>query len=37
MTVRLTPCIVMDGKAMEAVRYYEKVLDAKVLNIHDSK
>ncbi len=33
MTVRLTPCIVMDGKAIEAVRYYEKVLDAKVLNI----
>ncbi|WP_338452853.1 VOC family protein [Niallia oryzisoli] len=33
MTFRLTPCIVMNGNAKEAVHFYEKVLDAKVLNI----
>ncbi|MFP5110983.1 VOC family protein [Bacillaceae bacterium C204] len=33
MTLRLTPCIVMDGNAKEAVRFYEKVLEAKVLNL----
>jgi PhnB protein len=33
MTFRITPCIVMNGDAKEAIRFYEKVLDAKVLNI----
>jgi PhnB protein len=33
MTLRLTPCIVMNGNAKEAVHFYKKVLDAKVLSI----
>lgn len=33
MIFRITPCIVMNGKAKEAVHFYEKVLDAKVLKI----
>lgn len=33
MTVRLNPYLVMDGNAMEAIRFYEKALDAKVLGV----
>ncbi|SDN29340.1 PhnB protein [Paenibacillus sp. yr247] len=31
MTVRLTPYLVMDGNAKEAIQFYVKALDAKVL------
>jgi PhnB protein len=31
MTLRLSPYLVMDGNAKEAIQFYEKVLDAKVL------
>ncbi|MBO8163329.1 MAG: VOC family protein [Brevibacillus sp.] len=31
MTLRLTPYFMMDGNAKEAIQFYEKVLDAKVL------
>jgi PhnB protein len=31
MTLRLTPYLVMDGNAKEAIQFYEKALDAKVL------
>jgi PhnB protein len=31
MTLRLTPYLVMDGNANEAIQFYEKALDAKVL------
>ncbi|GGE08803.1 VOC family protein [Marinithermofilum abyssi] len=33
MTLRLTPYLVMDGNAKEAIQFYEKALDAKVLYI----
>jgi PhnB protein len=33
MTVRLTPYFMMDGNAKEAMQFYEKALDAKVLHI----
>jgi PhnB protein len=29
----ITPCIVMDGKAKEAVHFYENVLNAHVINL----
>ncbi|UOF90373.1 VOC family protein [Fodinisporobacter ferrooxydans] len=31
MTLRLNPYLVMDGNAKEAIQFYEKALDAKVL------
>jgi PhnB protein len=31
MTLRLTPYLIMDGNAKEAIRFYEQALDAKVL------
>lgn len=31
MTLRLTPYLMMDGNAKEAIQFYEKALDAKVL------
>ncbi|WP_035299715.1 VOC family protein [Brevibacillus thermoruber] len=31
MTLRLIPYLVMDGNAKEAIQFYEKALDAKVL------
>jgi PhnB protein len=31
MTLRLTPYLVMDGDAQEAIQFYEKALDAKLL------
>lgn len=31
MILRLTPYLMMDGNAKEAIQFYEKVLDAKVL------
>lgn len=31
MTLRLTPYLMMDGNAKEAIRFYEKTLDAQVL------
>ncbi|MDQ0873340.1 PhnB protein [Paenibacillus sp. V4I3] len=31
MSVRLTPYLVMDGTAKEAIQFYEKALEAKVL------
>lgn len=31
MTLRLTPYLMMDGNAKEAIQFYEQVLDAKVL------
>ncbi|QOT00432.1 VOC family protein [Brevibacterium sp. JNUCC-42] len=31
MTLRLTPYLVMDGNAKEAIQFYKKALDAKVL------
>jgi PhnB protein len=31
MTLRLTPYLVMDGNAKEAIQFYEKALDAKLL------
>jgi len=31
MTLRLTPYLVMNGNAKEAIQFYEKALDAKVL------
>jgi PhnB protein len=33
MTLRLIPYLVMDGNAKEAIQFYEKALDGKVLNI----
>lgn len=33
MTVRLTPYLMMDGSAGEAIQFYKKVLDAEVLAI----
>ncbi|MES9683847.1 hypothetical protein CN514_22400 [Bacillus sp. AFS001701] len=33
MTLKITPCIVMSGNAKEAVHFYEKELEAEVLNI----
>lgn len=33
MILTLTPCIVMDGNAREAIHFYEKVLDAQVLHV----
>jgi PhnB protein len=33
MILTLTPCIVMDGNAREAVHFYEKVLNAQVLHV----
>jgi PhnB protein len=33
MTIRLTPCIVMNGNTKEAIHFYERVLDAKVFHI----
>jgi len=33
MTLKITPCIVMSGNALEAVHFYEKELEAEVLNI----
>ncbi|MCR8978504.1 VOC family protein [Brevibacillus laterosporus] len=31
MTLKLTPYLMMDGNAKEAIQFYEKALDAKVL------
>src|SRR3954465_13459025 len=31
MTLRLTPYLMLDGNAKEAIQFYEKVFDAKVL------
>ncbi|MCG6197437.1 VOC family protein, partial [Anoxybacillus sp. LAT_38] len=31
MTLRLIPYLVMDGNAKEAIQFYEKALDAKIL------
>ena len=31
MTLRLTPYLVMDGNTMEAIQFYEKALNAKLL------
>lgn len=31
MTLRLTPYLMMDGNAKEAIQFYERALDAKVL------
>ncbi len=31
MAVKLTPCLVMNGNANEAIQFYEKALDAKVV------
>ncbi|MDU5949195.1 MAG: VOC family protein, partial [Paenibacillus macerans] len=31
MTMRLTPYLVMDGNAKEAISFYEKALEAKVI------
>ncbi|HWO76632.1 MAG TPA: VOC family protein [Bacillus sp. (in: firmicutes)] len=33
MTLRAIPLLVMDGNAKEAIQFYEKVLDAKVISI----
>jgi PhnB protein len=33
MSLRLTPYFMMSGNAMEAIQFYEKSLDAKVLSI----
>lgn len=33
MTLRLNPYLVLDGNAREAIRFYEKALDAKVIGI----
>lgn len=33
MSVKLTPYITLEGKAREAIQFYEQVLDAKVLSI----
>ncbi|RNB92842.1 VOC family protein [Brevibacillus fluminis] len=33
MPQHLTPCIVMNGNAREAIHFYEKVLEAKVLHV----
>lgn len=33
MTLKITPCIVMSGNAKEAVHFYERELEAEVLNL----
>ncbi|MEE6449198.1 VOC family protein [Gottfriedia acidiceleris] len=33
MTLKITPCIVMSGNAKEAVHFYERELEAEVLNV----
>ncbi|GIQ63918.1 hypothetical protein PACILC2_24860 [Paenibacillus cisolokensis] len=33
MTLRLNPYLVLDGNAREAIRFYEKALDAQVIGI----
>ncbi|CAG7658296.1 VOC family protein [Paenibacillus allorhizosphaerae] len=33
MPKNLTPCIVMDGNARDAIHFYEKVLEARVLHV----
>lgn len=33
MTMRLTPYLVMDGNAKEAISFYEKALEAKVISV----
>jgi hypothetical protein len=32
MTLRLTPYFMMDGNAKEAIRFYEKILDATIVS-----
>ncbi|MEH7351888.1 VOC family protein [Gottfriedia acidiceleris] len=33
MTLKITPCIVMSGNAKEAVHFYERELEAEILNM----